>query len=123
MSRIRHNFPRESCRAYGEVMKTISSLLGFSESDIAQLRLRCVSLLERHGYQAVHVAYPSVSRASVYRWKHALKDSGGKLSSLLPHSTRPHRVRQMHVPPNVLSFLRATREQYPKLSKKPPDWW
>ena len=117
MSRIRHNFPREKCTAYGEVMKTLSSALGFSESEVAKLRLRCVLLLDSHGYSAVKVAYPSVSRASVYRWKKAFSAQQGKLCALLPHSTRPHKLRQMRIPQEILSFLKAMRTQYPRMSK------
>lgn len=113
----RINFPIFSFKEYGVVMKRLSSALGFSESEISRLRLRCIELLEKHGFSAVHTAYPSIGRASVYRWKKKFDQSGRKLSSLLPHSTRPHKVRQMVVPVLVLSFLREVRVQYPRMSK------
>lgn len=114
---LRHNFPVCTDAAYVGVMKTINSALGFGQSDVAPLRLRCILLLEKHGYEAVRTAYPSVSRASVYRWKKAFDTGDRKLSSLLPHSTRPHSVRQMIVPTQILRFLQTSREQYPRLSK------
>lgn len=98
-------------------MKRLSSALGFSESEISHLRLRCIELLEKHRFTAVRTAYPSVSRASVYRWKKKFDQSGRKLSSLLPHSTRPCKVRQMAIPVPILSFLRELRVQYPRMSK------
>jgi hypothetical protein len=113
----RINFPVFSLKEYGVVMKRLSSALGFSESEISHLRLRCIELLEKHRFTAVHTAYPSVSRASVYRWKKKFDQSGRKLSSLLPHSTRPLKVRQMAIPIPILSFLRQVRVQYPRMSK------
>ncbi len=98
-------------------MKRLSGALGFSESEISRLRLRCIELLEKHGFSAVHTAYPSVSRASVYRWKAKFNREGKRLSSLLPHSTRPLKVRQMNIPTQILSFLREVRIQYPRMSK------
>ncbi len=113
----RINFPVFTLKEYGVVMKRLSGALGFSESEISKLRLRCIELLERHGFSAVRTAYPSVSRASVYRWKHNFDQTGRKLSSLLPHSTRPHKVREMTVPVQILSFLHEVRIQYPRMSK------
>src|SRR5215208_8249680 len=103
--RLRHVFPVTTEHQYLGVMKTLSSAVGFSDSDVAALRLRCVTLLQEHGYSAVLTAYPSVSRASVFRWKKKLAESQGKLSALLPHSTRPHAVRAMFVPMEILQFL------------------
>ena len=68
----RINFPVLALREYGVVMKRLSGALGFSESEISRLRLRCIELLEKHGFSAVRTAYPSVGRA-VY--------IAGKLSS------------------------------------------
>lgn len=103
--------------AYGRFMKSVNNALGFSESDVAQFRLRCIRILETQGIEGMKTAFPEVSRRSVFRWQAKYKTSGKKLSSLLPASTRPNRVRQMVVPANILSFVKAMREQHPKLSK------
>ena len=113
----RINFPILALGEYGVMMKRLSSALGFSESEISHLRLRCIELLEKHGFVSVRTAYPSVSRASVYRWKKSFDKTGRKLSSLLPRSTRPRKVRQMVIPIQILSFLREVRVQYPRMSK------
>lgn len=113
----RINFPVLALKEYGVVMKRLSSALGFSESEISQLRFRCIELLEKHGFAAVRTAYPSVSRASVYRWRAKFIKAERRLSSLLPHSTRPRKVRQMNIPVQTLSFLREVRKQYPRMSK------
>lgn len=115
--RMRWILPIERYEAYGRFMKTVNTSLGFSSSDVAQFRLRCVHILEAQGYQGVRLAFPEVSRRSVFRWQEEYRRSGKKLMSLCPASTRPHVLRQMVVPAPILSFLRATREQYPRLSK------
>lgn len=98
-------------------MKSVNNALGFAQSDIAQFRLRCINLLESQGYAGVKLAFPEVGRRTVFRWREQYLKSGKKLTSLLPKTTRPHRVRQMTIPVEILSFLKVMREQYPKLSK------
>ena len=115
--RLRWILPILKYEAYGRFMKTVNNALGFDNSDIAQFRLRCIKIVAVHGYNGVHLAFPEVSRRSVFRWQERYQHSGKKLSSLLPCSTRPHAVRQMVIPTNVLSFLKSMREQHPKLSK------
>ncbi len=115
--RMRWVLPIQRYEAYGRFMKTVRTTLGFDGSEVAQLRLRCVELLESHGIAAVQQAFPQVSRRSVYRWRKAYVDSGKRLSSLRARSTRPHTVRQMVVPAQILGFLRTVRQEHPHLSK------
>lgn len=117
MSRLRVNLGFMRVRDYHSFMKSIDHILGFDSSNKAKIKLRCIELLEAYRWQAVTLAFPSVSRASVYRWKKRFNQSGRQLSSLKPHSTRPHALRQMQIPPDVLSFIKLLRTQYPKLSK------
>lgn len=115
--RLRWVLPILKYEAYGRFMKTIQNAVGFSASDVAQFRFRCLKILEHQGYKGVHLAFPTVSRRSVFRWQERYRASGKTLSSLLPSSTRPTTVRQMVIPATVLSFVKAMREQHPKLSK------
>jgi hypothetical protein len=98
-------------------MKTINTALTFDQSNVAKFRLHCVELLVECGFAAFHQAFPQVGRRTVYRWKRKYLESDKRLTSLLPQSTRPHTVRQMRVPAEVLGFLKAMREKYPRLSK------
>lgn len=102
---------------YREFMKTIDTALGFDRSEIAKFRLRCIQLLDKHGYEGVVLAFPQVSRRSVFRWKHAYLSSEKNLLSLVPSSTKPHIVNQMRVPADILGFLKAMRQHHPHLSK------
>jgi len=115
--RLRWVLPILKYQEYGRVMKTIDQALGFDQSEVAQFRLRCITILNQQGYAGVTLAFPQVSRRSVYRWQKAYEASNKQLSSLYPRSTKPHTVNQMHVPAQVLSFLKAIRVQHPHLSK------
>ena len=98
-------------------MTTINTALLFDSNDKAQLKLHVITLLEKTDWKTVNLAFPGVSRASAFRWRKQYLDSGKKLSSLIPKSTKPHRVRQMIIPIETMSFIKALRKQYPKLSK------
>ena len=95
MSRRRFNLGFMKGKGYHSFMKTIDNMLGFDSNDKAKVRLRYIELLEEHGFKAVKLAFPKVSKASVYRWKKRFDDSGRKPTSLIPKSTRPHKLRQM----------------------------
>lgn len=98
-------------------MHTVDTALVLNSNPKAVFRLRCVKLLEKYGWKAVQVAFPGVSRASVYRWKKQFNQGNRKPASLLPKSTRPHHLRRMTIPPGVLSFIKELRQKYPHLSK------
>lgn len=98
---------------YHSFMKTINNMIGFDSNDKAKTRLRCLDLLTQHGYQAVMAVFPGVSRTTVYRWQKKYRDSGYRLSSLIPLSTKPKKVRQMQVPVKILSFIKLMRGKYP----------
>jgi hypothetical protein len=47
-----------------------------------------------------------------------LKESLGRLNSLIPKSRRPKRVRTMKVIPEVITFIRDIREKHPRIVKR-----
>lgn len=115
--RLRWVLPILKHKAYCRFMKTVTNTLGFAQSDIAGLRLRCITILKRQGYAGVKLAFPRVSRRSVFRWQETYFKSGKQFSSLIPKSTKPHLVRTMTIPPDILGFIKAVRQQHPRLSK------
>ncbi|OHD87663.1 MAG: hypothetical protein A3J39_06510 [Sulfuricurvum sp. RIFCSPHIGHO2_12_FULL_44_8] len=115
--RIQYRLPKFSRSTYGTLMHTLETALGFGASEKAQFRLHCIEFLVNRRWQAFHEAFPHISRATVFRWKQRFGASGRRLNTLVPCSTRPHRTRQMVLPPPVLGFLKAMREQHPHLSK------
>lgn len=115
--KLRNNLGFLQDKQYGRFMKTINSALAFSQSDVAKFRLHCTECFIEHGWSAFHSAFPQVGKRTVYRWRKKYLGSGKRLTSLIPQSTRPHSVRQMQVPVEILGFVKALRTKYPRLSK------
>jgi len=79
-------------------MARYKSILRHSYSQQARFRLAAVNHSQEFGIKAASKAF-KVSRASLFRWRKRLKDSKGKLESLIPRSTVPKNKRQMLVEP------------------------
>lgn len=95
----------------------ISHLRRFDVSAVAQERLKILKFYEVYGESATKEAF-GVDRKIVYIWKRRFKRSKGSLSSLIPYSTAPRRVRSIQVDPRVLSFLKTLRTDHPGLGKR-----
>jgi transposase InsO family protein len=98
-------------------MRTLETACGFDLSEKAKFRLHVLSVLAKGGWKSVHIAFPKLSRATVYRWKKTYEQSRKKLNALVPRSTRPHRLRQMQTPLPLLKLIRSLRETYPRMGK------
>lgn len=115
--RTRHNFPIIKTEQYDWFMTTINTALGFDSNDKAKLRLRVIEVFEKSGPEAARAAFPGISRRTMYRWRKKFFSSQRKLSSLIPASTKPRRVREMVVPYQILGFIKKLRQDYPRISK------
>lgn len=89
----------------------------FSMSKAAQFRLKVIEFSNKYSVKAASDAF-NVSRATIYRWKKLLKDSNGKLNSLIPKSRKPKRLRKMTVDPEIVLFIRNIREKHPRIGKE-----
>jgi transposase InsO family protein len=101
---------------YRRWLKMLVSLRRFSQSELAQRHLQIIQFYEQWGEAATKQAY-GADRKVISRWRQRLKKGGGHLQALIPHSTRPHRVRRSAIPPEVVEFIRQLREKYPRLGK------
>lgn len=101
---------------YTSLMKTWDNALSFDRSDIAKYRLHVLRFWETHGRVATESAF-GVKASTLYLWRAKLKSSSGKLSSLIPHSTRPKHTRRMVVDERLLEFIRSIREDYGNVGK------
>lgn len=113
--RLRYILPKFKGN-YTTFMKTLENSCKFDASDIAKYRLKVLEFGTLHRWKAVRDAF-GVSRSTYYLWKHDLSRSQGKLSSLIPQSTKPHRVRQMRYDSRLATFIRSVREQYGRIGK------
>jgi len=73
-------------------MATSKSLFKYSQSEAAKFRLTVLKYEEEYGLKATEASF-KVSKPTILRWKKKLKDSRGKLNSLVPKSRVPTRKR------------------------------
>lgn len=92
------------------------SLRQFNESDVAKQRMKMIKFYEQYGENATKQAF-GADRKVIFRWKQRLWQKDGKLSALVPCSTRPHRVRTSTVPREAIEFIRDLREKHPRFGK------
>lgn len=99
------------------IMNKIISTQSFEESEKAQFRLKVIEFHGKYGIGATKDAF-TVSKATIYRWRKKLNDSGGRLASLVPKPTTPQRKRQMMIHTHIIRFIKQTREDHPRLGKE-----
>jgi len=104
-------------RVYNSSMYHITNSKLFNQSDSAKFRLQVIEYYSKYGTQPTIDAF-KISKATVFRWRKIFLDSNKNIYSLIPQSTKPHRVRQMNVDYRIIEYIRNLREQHPKLGKE-----
>ena len=99
------------------IVKDILSTIEFSKSQQAQFKLKVIQFQKQYGIEAAVDAF-GISRRSIYRWKKKLKESGGKLTSLIPDSREPRRKRKMMTDWRIISFIRKIRKKRGRIGKE-----
>ena len=95
----------------------ITSLRRFDKNEVAVQRMKIIKFYEVHGESATKEAF-GADRKVVSRWRKRLKESGGKLTSLVPHSTRPLTVRQPQTKVEIVNFIKGKREKHYRIGKE-----
>jgi transposase InsO family protein len=108
---IRYLFDKKTHLAYRRLMKTLNSTMPFETSDVAKFRLHVIEFSDRHGVKATLDAF-NVKRSTFFYWKKKYKDSGKRLISLVPKSTRPKTSRKMEVDWRLIAFIKEVRKEY-----------
>ncbi len=103
-------------KGYNRFMKTVISVNAFNKSQTAQYRLKVIKYYQEFGLKATLSAFP-VKRSTLFLWQKKLKDSRGKLTSLIPKSTRPNDIRQMNTHLLVLAEICRLRKKHYRLGK------
>ncbi len=94
-----------------------NSLMKFYGSEVAAQRMKIIRFYERYGERATIEAF-GTDRKVINRWRKRLNDMGGKLIALVPLSKRPKRVRKSTIPLEIIEFIRALRQEHPRLGKE-----
>ena len=113
---VRYLLPKFSRGQYYALMRSWANLSGFESNDIAKFRFKVISHAYDFGWQAAVAAF-GVPKSTLFDWKKVYEDSGKKLNSLVPISTRPKRIRLMVTDPRVVDFIRSMRQEYGRVSK------
>lgn len=109
--------PKFGRRDYISLMNTLSTILGFDSSEQAQFRFHVLKVFYEGGWDTVKLAFPHIKRPTLYRWKKTYEDSGKKLNSLVPTSTKPHNFRQPKEHLAVTKLVKQLREAHPRMGK------
>lgn len=104
----RYLIDRQTYLAYRRVMKTLESSLKFESSDPARFRLHVLEYYEEYGLKPTIRAF-RVPKSTLYRWKKSLEGQKGRLISLVPKSTRPHKTRVMQTDWRLVEFIKQMR--------------
>ena len=100
-------------------MKNYSYLFPSQPKDdqVVAYRLEVLSFFQEFGLEATKKAF-KVSKTTLYRWQKTLTDHQGKISSLLPKSTRPRHLRRMATDSRVIEYIQKLREEHYRLGKR-----
>ncbi len=94
----------------------LKSLQKYSRDEIAQKRMEMITFYNQFGENATIQAF-GADRRVISRWRKRLRASCGKLTSLIPTSTRPHTCRTPQTHPDIVAFIRREREAHPRIGK------
>jgi transposase InsO family protein/transposase-like protein len=105
---VRYLLDRKTHLAYRRLMKTLNNSLKFEASSPAQFKLHVIEFSGKYGVAATLEAF-KVKRSTFFYWKKKYKDSGNKLISLVPESTRPKTIRKMKTDWRLVAFIKQMR--------------
>ena len=113
---MRYLLDKQSHLKYRRLMKTLDNSVAFESSDPAQFKLHAIEFSDKYGVQATLDAF-NIKRSTFFYWKKKYKDSGKRLVSLVPKSTRPKSVRKMKVDWRLVAFIKAIRKKHGNVGK------
>lgn len=116
-NKLIYALPKFSRRDYISLMNTLKIVLGFDSSDEAKFRFHVLKVFYEGGWETVHLAFPELKRPTLYRWKKHYEDSGKRLNSLVPSSTRPHHFRVPKEHLAVILLVKQLRQDHPRMGK------
>ena len=95
----------------------LASLRKYSHDETAQKRMEMITFYDQYGEQATKQAF-GADRRVISRWKQRLAKADGRISSLVPGSTKPKTLRTPHTHPDIVAFIKTQREEHPRIGKE-----
>jgi transposase InsO family protein len=94
----------------------LASLRKFDSSEVAKERMKIISFYQQYGERATKEAF-GADRKTVSRWRKRLIKSQGRISSLVPFSTRPINTRTPITDLRIVDWIKKQREAHPRIGK------
>ena len=93
------------------------SLNKYDITEAAKFRLKVINFHNEFGTKPTLKAFP-VKRSTVFLWKKRFKDNQGRLTSLIPQSTKPHNLRRSTIDLEIVDEIKRLRENCYSPGKK-----
>ena len=106
-----------SCFRGFEELANYAYLHDHPQKDIIERRLKIIAFFDEFGERATKEAF-LVSRSTVFLWKKKLRETNGKLTSLVPKSRAPLKRRKRETPLALVAFIKDYRRAHPGVSKE-----
>lgn len=98
------------------LMKMLQDSLSLEVSDVTQFRYHCLTHYYRYGLKSTLEAF-KLKKSTLHEWKRTYEKSGRRISSLIPHQTRPLHVRKMETDVRLVEFIREMRREHGNIGK------
>lgn len=79
--------------------------------------MEIISFYNEYGEKATVKAF-GADRKVISRWKRRLAESGGRIESLVPYSTRPKTTRRVSYNQKIVDFIKKYRKDHPRTGKE-----
>ena len=114
--RVRYLRPKYSRKSYHMLMKMLQDSMSLEISDVAQFRYHVICHYYKFGIRPTLAAF-KLKKSTFHEWKKTYERSGKRVSSLVPHGTRPLHVRKMETDWHLIEFIRQMRREHGNIGK------
>lgn len=97
-----------SRRTYTVLMKTLTSSALYDAHDPVAFRVKVIEHARDFGWRATVSAF-GIGKSTLYDWRGRYERGRHHVRVLIPISTRPHHIRQMHTHPAIVAFVKSVR--------------
>jgi len=97
-----------SRRTYSVWMKTLTSSAVYDAHDPVAFRVKVIEHADTFGWKAAVAAF-GVGKSTLYDWKKLYESGRHHIRFLIPHSTRPKKLREMQTHPVIVAFVKSVR--------------
>lgn len=98
------------------LMKMLQDSLAKEVSDVAEFRHHVITHYYKYGLRPTMEAF-KLKKTTLHTWKRTYEKSGRRVSSLIPHQTRPLHVRKMETDWRLVSLIKELRKEHGNIGK------